>query len=100
MKLLIGGIVLVDNKYKIFFRILDEPKYFDIKYVPKSIKELVLSKYYNIQELEQISKYCTKNIDIVDKSIIENYVNIFEQMCVINNTEPDSSLVYKELINA
>ena len=92
--------IKVDNRYKIFFRILDEPKYFDIKYVPKNVKELVLSKYYNIPELEQICKYCNDNLNIVDVSVVQNYVNIFEQMCVLNNTKPSSSLVYKELTNA
>lgn len=93
------SIALDDFKGKQYFRILDDPVYYDIRNLSDDIKDLVIDKYKNSNKLAHVSNYI-KNSKADEKYHNSDIgLNIFRESCKINKTDPNSSQTYRILAN-
>ena len=89
-----------EYKNKMYFRILSNPTFYDVKYTCNKIKANVVEAYKNIRELTHVADYCKHNMDKNDSQLQQQCLVMFEQACKLNNQNPDVSLAYRELKNA
>ena len=82
-------------KDKLYFRILDDPRYYDIKILNKDIKNSIINKYHDKKELKHVSNYAKVNLDNFNEEYSNIGMTIYEESCKINNADPDSSKVYR-----
>jgi len=86
------SVAMDDYKDKQYFRILDDPKYYDIKNLDQSIKDSIIKKYEKYDKLNHVVKYLETTTCEIDQNI---GLSIFEESCKINNTKADSSEIYR-----
>ena len=86
------SVAMDDYKDKQYFRILDDPKYYDIKNLDQSIKDSIIKKYEKYNKLNHVVKYLETTTCEIDQNI---GLSIFEESCKINNTKADSSEIYR-----
>ena len=89
------SLVSEEWKDKIYFRILDNPKYYDIRILDRKVKDLIIEKYEDKKELKHVSNYVKVNSDSESKDYSKIGLTIYEESCKINNANPDSSEVYR-----
>ena len=82
-------------KDKLYFRILDDPRYYDIKILSKDIKNSIINKYHDKKELKHVSNYAKVNLDNFNEEYSNIGMTIYEESCKINDADPDSSKVYR-----
>ena len=82
---------------KQYFRILDQPIYYDIRNLHQKIKDKIQDRYRNIKKLSHIVNYLKTNNSLYDS---EMGYNIFNESCLINKVNPLSSHVHKEMEDA
>lgn len=84
---------------RMYFRILSDPKFYDVKYTCDNIKNQAVELYSNTKELVHVADYCKYNKDS-DNTIQQQCVTMFEQACKLNDQDPNISHSYRELKNA
>ena len=94
------NIACTDYKHSIYFRILSDPKFYDVKYTTTKIKKQAIDMYRDVKELSHVAKYCEQNMNTTDESVQKKTLTMFEQACKLNNKDPLVSASYKELKNA
>ena len=82
---------------KQYFRILDQPSYYDIRNLNQKIKDKIQDRYRNIKKLKHVVNYLKTNNSLHDS---EMGYNIFSESCLINKVNPLSSHVHKEMEDA
>ena len=76
---------IVDEEWKdkIYFRILDNPRYYDIRVLDKKVKDLITEKYKDKEELKHVSNYVKVNLDNGSKDYSNIGLTIYEESCKI-----------------
>ena len=88
-----------DYKDQQYFRLLSDPRYYDVKNLKNEIAKMAIEKYENNKKLKHVSSYIEKSKSDDRYQDSDIALNIFRESCKINNTNPEISDTYRIIQN-
>ena len=88
-----------DYKDQQYFRLLSDPRYYDVKNLKNEIAKMAIEKYENNKKLKHVSSYIEKSKSDDRYQDSDIALNIFRESCKINNNNPEISDTYRIMQN-